>query len=228
MDHNPFRAQEFHGHSQQNTQPMYQQANYTSPTGYGNNDSNTGYGGFGFQPSQQQQQPQQQPYAQPTQVMYQQPMTNMPYQQSQQPQQQPLFHQQQQQSFPPQQQQFQPQQQQFQPQQQQFQPQQQQFQPQQQFPQLQSLQQPLQPSPQPSFYTSQPMQPNLHQQYDPNNFYIPATFGQTVSHQAKHPPVDARTWLKSGSVRKVDCPVCHKTIEGDDPAINHHVNEHYS
>ncbi|KAG0165990.1 hypothetical protein DFQ28_007949 [Apophysomyces sp. BC1034] len=87
-------------------------------------------------------------------------------------------------------------------------------------------QQQLQQLQQPSYYTTQPIQPM--QQQDPSNFYIPPNFGQSVPPQPKHPPVDASTLLKSGSVRKVACPVCHKTIEGDDPAINHHVNEHYS
>ncbi|KAI8369310.1 uncharacterized protein BYT42DRAFT_583870 [Radiomyces spectabilis] len=71
-------------------------------------------------------------------------------------------------------------------------------------------------------------------QHDPSNFYIPPNFGQSSnppsmqSQRPKHPPVDASSLLKSGKVRRVDCPVCGKTIEGDDPAINHHVNEHYS
>ncbi|KAI8079981.1 uncharacterized protein BX664DRAFT_317870 [Halteromyces radiatus] len=89
------------------------------------------------------------------------------------------------------------------------------------------------------------------------NFYIPPTFGTDLTQQQfqqpqqtqqtyqnyqqpqplqqqqhqpiyRHAPVDAASLLKSREVRRVECPVCHKTIEGDDPAINYHVNEHYS
>lgn len=68
-----------------------------------------------------------------------------------------------------------------------------------------------------------------------NNFYIPANFGQTTTNnsmfqpqQPKHAPVDATTLLKGTQVRRVECPVCQKMIEGDDMAVNHHVNEHYT
>ncbi|KAI7869611.1 uncharacterized protein EV154DRAFT_571134 [Mucor mucedo] len=74
-----------------------------------------------------------------------------------------------------------------------------------------------------------------------NNFYIPANFGQTTTttnptnnnsmfqpQHPKHAPVDATTLLKGTQVRRVECPVCQKMIEGDDMAVNHHVNEHYT
>ncbi|KAI8071569.1 hypothetical protein BC940DRAFT_293176 [Gongronella butleri] len=50
---------------------------------------------------------------------------------------------------------------------------------------------------------------------------------QPAQPQYRHPPIDASSLLKSTEVRKVDCPVCHKTIEGDAAAINFHVNDHY-
>jgi hypothetical protein len=82
----------------------------------------------------------------------------------------------------------------------------------------------------------QPQQP-----YNPNNFYIPPDFGVSSNNnnnnnnnnsmfqpqQPKHAPVDASTLLKGTQVRRVECPVCQKMIEGDDMAVNHHVNEHY-
>jgi hypothetical protein len=75
--------------------------------------------------------------------------------------------------------------------------------------------------------------------YGSNNFYIPANFGQSTTpsntntnmfqpQQPRHAPVDASSLLKGTQVKRVECPVCQKTIEGDDMAVNHHVNEHYS
>lgn len=72
-----------------------------------------------------------------------------------------------------------------------------------------------------------------------NSFYIPDSFGQSNNNMApnnnnmtntqpKHAPVDATALLKGTQVRRVECPVCQKMIEGDDMAVNHHVNEHYS
>lgn len=83
---------------------------------------------------------------------------------------------------------------------------------------------------------------NMMQQQSPygsNNFYIPANFGQSTTttptsfqaqaqQQPKHAPVDASTLLKGTQVKRVECPVCQKMIEGDDMAVNHHVNEHYN
>ncbi|KAF1803057.1 C2H2-type zinc finger transcription factor [Mucor lusitanicus] len=79
------------------------------------------------------------------------------------------------------------------------------------------------------------------QQHDPSNFYIPPNFGMSTPttttnnnntmfqpQQPRHAPVDASTLLKGTQVRRVECPVCQKMIEGDDMAVNHHVNEHYS
>ncbi|KAI7875037.1 hypothetical protein K492DRAFT_173854 [Lichtheimia hyalospora FSU 10163] len=76
------------------------------------------------------------------------------------------------------------------------------------------------------------------QAYDPSNVFIPQNFGvstnnpgaqqfQQQPNMPQRPTVDASAYLKkSGKVRKEECPICHKMIEGDDPAINHHVNEH--
>ncbi|CEP14308.1 hypothetical protein [Parasitella parasitica] len=78
---------------------------------------------------------------------------------------------------------------------------------------------------------------HLQQHNDPSNFYIPPNFGMTTtsnnngnmfSSQPRHAPVDVRSLLKGTQVRSVQCPVCQKTIEGDDMAVNHHVNEHYT
>lgn len=69
---------------------------------------------------------------------------------------------------------------------------------------------------------------------DPSNLYIPPNFGMsttattTPSYQPKHAPVDASTLLKGTQIRRIACPVCQKMLEGDDMAINHHVNEHYN
>lgn len=107
-----------------------------------------------------------------------------------------------------------------------------------------STYQPPQQSPyqtQPSTFQQQPIYGmNPQQQYGmgmnqpTNNFFIPDNFGQStpqqqhVVSQPKHAPVDATTLLKGTQVRRVECPVCQKMIEGDDMAVNHHVNEHYS
>ncbi|KAL0078296.1 hypothetical protein F4703DRAFT_1879673 [Phycomyces blakesleeanus] len=110
-----------------------------------------------------------------------------------------------------------------------MQPQQQhQQQPMQGFSQQYSQPQQQQQQPQQSFYGQQ----SFSAFQDPMNPYIPPNFGQStqqsLQNQPRHPPVDASALLKAGAVRKVQCPVCQKTLEGDDPAINHHVNEHYN
>ncbi|CAO0794172.1 unnamed protein product [Mucor circinelloides] len=86
----------------------------------------------------------------------------------------------------------------------------------------------------------QPYQQQQQQQHDPSNFYIPPNFGMSTTttaannntmfqpQQPRHAPVDASSLLKGTQVRRVECPVCQKMIEGDDMAVNHHVNEHYS
>lgn len=110
------------------------------------------------------------------------------------------------------------------------------YQPQQQQPFQQPRQMTMSMPQSNSFYggmQQQQQRPLPQQPYDPSNFYIPPDFGISRSNTQtssmitpRHPPVDASTLLKSGKVRKVECPVCHKMIEGDDPAINHHVNDH--
>ncbi|ORX56748.1 hypothetical protein DM01DRAFT_1382195 [Hesseltinella vesiculosa] len=107
-------------------------------------------------------------------------------------------------------------------------------------------QQPPQPFSPSAFYSSsnpmqmqplQPLQPTSYgysnmQQYPANNTngnYL-STWQQPVPSQQpqiRHPPVDAASLLKSSEVKKIECPVCHKTIEGDAAAINFHVNDHY-
>ncbi|KAI7905981.1 uncharacterized protein BX663DRAFT_498368 [Cokeromyces recurvatus] len=79
-----------------------------------------------------------------------------------------------------------------------------------------------------SSYQQQQQQPN-------NNFYIPSNFGTTSNNNnnmfqqpLRHPPVDVSSLLKGTEIRRVECPVCQKMLEGDDMAINHHVNEHYT
>ncbi|KAI9016484.1 hypothetical protein CLU79DRAFT_762771 [Phycomyces nitens] len=89
--------------------------------------------------------------------------------------------------------------------------------------QMQGFTQQYPPQPQ-TFYGQQ----SFSTYQDPMNPYIPPNFGQTTQSQPRHPPVDASALLKAGTVRKVQCPVCQVTLEGDDPAINHHVNEHYN
>ncbi|KAG2192347.1 hypothetical protein INT46_008466 [Mucor plumbeus] len=86
-------------------------------------------------------------------------------------------------------------------------------------------------------------QPYQQQQNNPSNFYIPPNFGMSTTtpsnnisnsnnnmfqQQSRHAPVDASSLLKGTQVRRVECPVCQKMIEGDDMAVNHHVNEHYT
>ncbi|KAI8991709.1 hypothetical protein BDF20DRAFT_845928 [Mycotypha africana] len=51
---------------------------------------------------------------------------------------------------------------------------------------------------------------------------------QQQQQQPRHAPVDASTLLKGNQIRKVECPVCNKMLEGDDIAINYHVNQHYN
>jgi hypothetical protein len=71
---------------------------------------------------------------------------------------------------------------------------------------------------------------NQYVQQDNSNFYIPPNFGTntttTVQQGPRHPPVDASSLLKGTQVRRVECPICNKMIEGDDMAVNHHVNQH--
>lgn len=69
------------------------------------------------------------------------------------------------------------------------------------------------------------------QQQQPYQHVQPMPYQQTQQIKTpkyRHDPVDASSLLQSRVVRCVECPVCHKSIEGDDPAINHHVNEHYT
>ncbi|KAL9549636.1 hypothetical protein PS6_005977 [Mucor atramentarius] len=77
-------------------------------------------------------------------------------------------------------------------------------------------------------------QQQQQQQHDPSNFYIPPNFGMSTTtttannntmfqpQQPRHAPVDASSLLKGTQVRRVECPVCQKMIEGDDMAVNHH------
>ncbi|KAI8077269.1 uncharacterized protein B0P05DRAFT_587741 [Gilbertella persicaria] len=75
-----------------------------------------------------------------------------------------------------------------------------------------------------------PQQQQQQQQQLQSNFYIPPNFGVSNSntYQPRHPPVDATSLLKGTQIRRVECPVCQKMLEGDDMAINHHVNQHYT
>ncbi|KAI8372633.1 hypothetical protein EDC96DRAFT_606114 [Choanephora cucurbitarum] len=71
------------------------------------------------------------------------------------------------------------------------------------------------------------------QQQSSSNFYIPPNFGMSnytspPPSQPRHPPVDASSLLKGTQIRRVECPTCQKMIEGDDMAINHHVNQHFT
>ncbi|GAB5588271.1 hypothetical protein Unana1_03171 [Umbelopsis nana] len=65
---------------------------------------------------------------------------------------------------------------------------------------------------------------------NPDNFYVPdigvfstsnPSTALTQPQKAQRPPP-----VSDGKVRKVNCPVCNQVIEGDEPAINHHVNNH--
>ncbi|SAM09767.1 hypothetical protein [Absidia glauca] len=68
-----------------------------------------------------------------------------------------------------------------------------------------------------------------HQQPYQHVQQMPYQHSQEIQTQKyRHAPVDASSLLQSRVVRRVECPVCHKSLEGDDPAINHHVNEHYT
>ncbi|KAI9317721.1 hypothetical protein BX666DRAFT_1877578 [Dichotomocladium elegans] len=81
-------------------------------------------------------------------------------------------------------------------------------------------------------------QQQLPQPYDPSTAFIPSNFGMSSNttagqatyqspSQPRRPTVDANAYLKKDvKVRREECPICHKIIEGDGPAINHHVNEH--
>ncbi|KAI9284429.1 hypothetical protein BC943DRAFT_325631 [Umbelopsis sp. AD052] len=74
-------------------------------------------------------------------------------------------------------------------------------------------------------YYQQPQQ----QPANPDNFLIPdlGVFSNTSSNTSSQPQrVQRLPQLGDGKVRKVTCPVCKQEIEGDEPAINHHVNNH--
>jgi hypothetical protein len=70
-------------------------------------------------------------------------------------------------------------------------------------------------------------QQQQQQAANPDNFFIPdiGVFSTTSSFQPRtsHRPPPP---VSDGKVRKVICPVCKEEIEGDEPAINHHVNNH--
>lgn len=242
MDHNPFRSYNNNPLSNASSgQPVYSQSADMPPQNAGNFNS----AGFGTSTTYQQQQQQQQPlYGQPQSYQQQPYQLQQPSYQQQPLQQQPLFPQPtgfmnqpitmatttaatpgfSQQHYPYFSQ-----------------------------PQQQPMNMSTGPFPMSGYptttttinYSQQPftsMPFHHHQQqrqhmygaglYNPSTVYIPPDFGLSSQPQQqqqttrKHPPVDASTLLKSGRVRKVECPVCHKTIEGDDPAINYHVNEH--
>ncbi|CEI89826.1 hypothetical protein RMCBS344292_04171 [Rhizopus microsporus] len=107
-----------------------------------------------------------------------------------------------------------------------------------------SPQYPMMPTPTGYLYQQQHQQQQqqmpYYQQYNTNthqssmsNMHIPPNFGLSTTttnqtYQPRHPPVDASTLLKGTQIRRVECPVCQKMLEGDDMAINHHVNEHYN
>jgi hypothetical protein len=68
------------------------------------------------------------------------------------------------------------------------------------------------------------------QPQNPDNFLIPdiGPFSSTAPSSqprlaSSRPPAPPRA---DGKVRKINCPVCHQEVEGDEPAINHHVNNH--
>jgi hypothetical protein len=64
---------------------------------------------------------------------------------------------------------------------------------------------------------------------NPDNFLIPdlGVFSNTSSNTSSQPQrVQRLQPLSDGKVRKVTCPVCKQEVEGDEPAINHHVNNH--
>ncbi|KAI8580717.1 hypothetical protein K450DRAFT_235619 [Umbelopsis ramanniana AG] len=64
---------------------------------------------------------------------------------------------------------------------------------------------------------------------NPDNFLIPdlGVFSNTPSTTSSQPQRVQRSQQASdGKVRKVTCPVCKQEVEGDEPAINHHVNNH--
>ncbi|CEJ01456.1 hypothetical protein RMCBS344292_15483 [Rhizopus microsporus] len=104
-----------------------------------------------------------------------------------------------------------------------------------------SQQYPMISTPTGYLFQQQQQQPQMpyYQQYNTNsqqssmsNMHIPPNFGLSTTtnqtYQPRHPPVDASTLLKGTQIRRVECPVCQKMLEGDDMAINHHVNEHYN
>lgn len=220
MDNNPFRSQNANMYTgMPSGQGQFPQSNpMPSTSNFGNSNLlvDTSLPGS---TQQQQQQPLQQPYYSPQQQQhpqqsFYQPMSNQQFGYSQAPQQHtttptttyPFMQQQQQQpsSF---------------------------FNPTQSFGYGGSFQNGVTSFPQ---YQQQP------QPYDPSNVFIPQNFGMSSGNNnpgaqqfqqqptmPQRPTVDASTYLKkSGKVRKEECPICHKMIEGDDPAINHHVNEH--
>lgn len=76
-------------------------------------------------------------------------------------------------------------------------------------------------------------QQQQQQQQSSSNVYIPPNFGMSnytspPPSQPRHPPIDASSLLKGTQIRRVECPTCQKMIEGDDMAINHHVNQHFT
>ncbi|KAI7852029.1 hypothetical protein BDC45DRAFT_194757 [Circinella umbellata] len=218
MDNNPFRSQNTNMYSS----PMSGQSQYPQTNAMPQQTTT-----HGFNPSSYSS-----PLQQPQHTAYNTSgYSNTPYQQQQQqpnnnyqtayPQQQSMYGQQQQPSFqtsyPQQQQSFQ----------------------QPSYPQQQSSYQPFQQQQQQPMYWQTPQQ--QAQPYNPSTAFIPSDFGLSTnnnnnanqfqqqpqqSRQPQHAPVDANAYLKGNQVRKMECPVCHKTIEGDNMALNHHVNEH--
>ncbi|CEG84864.1 hypothetical protein RMATCC62417_18615 [Rhizopus microsporus] len=108
-----------------------------------------------------------------------------------------------------------------------------------------SPQYPMMPTPTGYLFQQQQQQQQqmpYYQQYNTNaqqssmsNMHIPPNFGLSTTttttsqtYQPRYPPIDASTLLKGTQIRRVECPVCQKMLEGDDMAINHHVNEHYN
>ncbi|CAO3664998.1 unnamed protein product [Umbelopsis ramanniana] len=65
---------------------------------------------------------------------------------------------------------------------------------------------------------------------NPDNFLIPdlGVFSTASSNTSSQPQraVQRPQPASDGKVRKVTCPVCKQEVEGDEPAINHHVNNH--
>ncbi|KAG2184788.1 hypothetical protein INT43_000701 [Umbelopsis isabellina] len=67
------------------------------------------------------------------------------------------------------------------------------------------------------------------QPQNPDNFLIPdvGPFSSTAPSSQARPAANRPPPPRSdGKVRKINCPVCHQEVEGDEPAINYHVNNH--